>query len=363
MFVRNCWYMAGWSRDFAAGSLFARTLLGEALVFYRRTDGGLVALDDRCCHRLAPLSLGKIEGDDLRCMYHGLRFGPDGQCKEIPQQTFVSKAVRVRAYPVIERHSAVWIWMGDFAQADADAIPAFVGHEVPEWAMKPDSIEVAANYALVNDNLLDLSHVAFVHRNSFGAGDDESSKVFAETQVKTTQLDHGVRVERRMTNSTVPPYVRELLPQPRADFYISSDHLVPGIFLLNTRCYPLGTFARYGEDLSAAQAFFAEFSCQAVTPIDAQRVYYFFALGPWSQSSELRDFYLQLGHRAFGEDRAMLEAQQRVIDRSPGSRMMNLAMDGATVAFRSRMEALLCAERTAAAVISGTSNASVPTTR
>src|ERR1700683_3001548 len=84
MFVRNCWYMAGWSRDFTRDELKAVTMLNEPIVIYRKNDGGLVALQDRCCHRFAPLSLGRLEHDDLRCMYHGLKFAPSGKCIEIP---------------------------------------------------------------------------------------------------------------------------------------------------------------------------------------------------------------------------------------------------------------------------------------
>ena len=80
MFLRNCWYVAGWSHHIAADSLVSRTMLGEPIVLYRKADGGVVALEDRCCHRLAPLSRGRIEGNDLRCMYHGLKFAPSGRC-------------------------------------------------------------------------------------------------------------------------------------------------------------------------------------------------------------------------------------------------------------------------------------------
>ncbi len=89
MFLRNCWYVAGWSHQFPKGALVGRTMLSEPIVLYRKADDTVVALEDRCCHRLAPLSLGRLEGDDLRCLYHGLKFAPSGKCIEIPGQTFV----------------------------------------------------------------------------------------------------------------------------------------------------------------------------------------------------------------------------------------------------------------------------------
>jgi phenylpropionate dioxygenase-like ring-hydroxylating dioxygenase large terminal subunit len=129
MFLRNCWYLAGWERDFPVANPLARVIAGEALVFYRRTNGTLVAMEDRCSHRFAPLSRGQVEGDDIRCMYHGLKFGPDGVCNQIPQQSYVSKSIRVRSYPVIERHGAAWIWMGAPDAARSENIPPFAGPE------------------------------------------------------------------------------------------------------------------------------------------------------------------------------------------------------------------------------------------
>jgi phenylpropionate dioxygenase-like ring-hydroxylating dioxygenase large terminal subunit len=80
MFLRNCWYAAGWSKDFAVEQLYAVTILNEPIVIYRKEDGAPAALQDRCCHRLAPLSMGRLEGENLRCMYHGLKFAPSGRC-------------------------------------------------------------------------------------------------------------------------------------------------------------------------------------------------------------------------------------------------------------------------------------------
>jgi phenylpropionate dioxygenase-like ring-hydroxylating dioxygenase large terminal subunit len=342
MLLRNCWYMAGWQSDFASTTPTSRTIAGEALVFYRRSNGELVVMEDRCSHRFAPLSRGRVEGDDIRCMYHGLKFGPDGVCNHIPQQSYVSNRIRVRTFPIIERHGAAWIWLGETNKAQSEHVPHFAGPSNYEWSMVPDQIELQANYALLNDNLLDLSHVAFVHRESFGAGDEASATEFSRAEVTTTSLANGgVRVERRMRNATVPPYVRDYLETKRADFYVKSEHLIPGIFLLNTRCYPLGTFDQGEEALSCATPFLAEFSCQAVTPINERATRYFFALGPWSALGDLKQFYLDIGRRAFAEDRAMLEAQQEVIDRSPNARFANLTMDKASAAFRAQMNKLI----------------------
>ena len=135
MFVRNCWYMAGWSRDFTEEKPVAATILGESIVIYRTANGTAVALRDRCAHRFAPLSMGRVEGNDLRCMYHGLKFAPTGKCIEVPGQQKIPPQACVRAYPIVDKYSGAWVWMGDSAKADESLIPNFVGIDDPAWVM------------------------------------------------------------------------------------------------------------------------------------------------------------------------------------------------------------------------------------
>ena len=111
-YVRDAWYVAGWSHDLATAMPDAVTILGQPIVIYRSASGRVTALEDRCVHRLAPLSLGRCEGERLRCMYHGLLFDPDGSVVEIPGQDKIPPQARVRSYPIVERHSWIWIWMG-----------------------------------------------------------------------------------------------------------------------------------------------------------------------------------------------------------------------------------------------------------
>ena len=343
MFVRNTWYAAGWAGDFAAGTLTPITLLNEPLVLWRRQDGGLAALADRCPHRLAPLSLGQQEGDDLRCMYHGLKFAPDGRCVEIPGQDRIPPKLRAKSYPVVERHSAVWVWMGDPALADEGLIVDFVGFEDPAWAMAPGRMDYAANYTLINDNLLDLSHLPYVHRNSFGGGDAKANQGFSEAKVHTIPLDRGVRVTRWSKNTPSPPFARALAG-PLVDLWSSYDFLVPGIFLLYSGFYPPGTLGADNIERPDAEPVHANFTCQAVTPLTDRSTCYFFAYGPWAKASAAAPIFHKMAVTAFDEDRVMIEAQQRVIDASPNDRIMPLGMDTAASLFRSLMDRLMAAE-------------------
>src|SRR5262249_10295984 len=148
----------------------ARTFLGEKIVLFRTKDGRAGALEDRCCHRAAPLSAGEVVVDSLACAYHGLRFAVDGRCIEIPGQKEIPARSRVKSYPVVERWNIAWIWMGDPAKADPDKIEDLPWLDSPKWTATPGYLHLNANYQLLIDNLLDLTHVAYIHRRTI-AGD------------------------------------------------------------------------------------------------------------------------------------------------------------------------------------------------
>ena len=125
-YLRNVWYVAAWDHEVPADRPLARTILGERLVFFRDADGRPQALFDRCPHRFAPLSMGKVVDGCIQCPYHGLQFGGDGACTRNPHGSgLIPKAAQVRSYPVVERWSVLWIWIGDAAQADPELIPNF----------------------------------------------------------------------------------------------------------------------------------------------------------------------------------------------------------------------------------------------
>ena len=158
MFMRNCWYVGAWDHELEDGPL-GRILLGEPVVFYRKADGTPVALEDRCCHRHAPLSKGVLVGDNIQCPYHGLTYDRTGRCVEIPGQERIAGTARVRAYPIVERQQFVWIWMGDPKRADVAAILDYPYHDQPErWPHRRAMFPIEANYMMIIDNLMDLSH-------------------------------------------------------------------------------------------------------------------------------------------------------------------------------------------------------------
>jgi len=111
IFLRNSWYVAAWNHELIDGTKLARTILERPVVIYRGASGKVVALDDRCCHRAAPLSMGRIEGDDIRCMYHGMKFEPGCRSIQIPGQDMIPPKFVLRIYPFVERYNLICIWM------------------------------------------------------------------------------------------------------------------------------------------------------------------------------------------------------------------------------------------------------------
>lgn len=161
--LENAWYIAAWADEVAAGPV-GRTVLGRPLVFYRTESGAPVALGDVCPHRNAPLSLGKVCGSTIQCRYHGFRFGVDGACVEVASQAGVPDALRTPSYPVLERYGAVWVWVGDPTQADTARLPDWPWATADGFLSVPTYVRVEAPYEFILDNVMDLTHVHFLHR-------------------------------------------------------------------------------------------------------------------------------------------------------------------------------------------------------
>ncbi len=180
-FVYEAWYVAGWSSEFKDG-FAVRELLSCPIVFYRETNGQLRALEDRCPHRLLPLSKGKRIGDTIQCGYHGMTFGGDGKCVRVPGQENTPKSAYVHSYPIEERNGIVWIWMGDPANADRETIFSLPFMDDPSWHMHHGGhLEIASHYLNVAENLVDPAHVSFVHPTTLGNAASENVPVHVST--------------------------------------------------------------------------------------------------------------------------------------------------------------------------------------
>jgi phenylpropionate dioxygenase-like ring-hydroxylating dioxygenase large terminal subunit len=181
-YVRNAWYVAGWSSEFDE-SLKRVVILEQAVVMYRLSDGSVVGLEDQCPHRLLPLSKGKRIGDDIQCGYHGMTFNCEGQCVRVPGQDNVPASAFVTNYAVHEKHNIVFIWMGDFKEAVTDDIFDLPQFHSDQWhAHQGDALHLKSHYLNVAENLVDPAHVSFVHPTTLGNAASENVPVHIDTE-------------------------------------------------------------------------------------------------------------------------------------------------------------------------------------
>jgi phenylpropionate dioxygenase-like ring-hydroxylating dioxygenase large terminal subunit len=189
-YPRNQWYVAAFSREVGSG-LLARTLLDAPVVLYRTPDGRAVALHDKCAHKGLPLSMGKLCGESVQCGYHGIEFGPSGACTKIPQQNFIPPSMRVRSFPLIEKWQWIWIWMGDPAKADPALIPDhyWLGLDREGYTAVPTFLmDIDANYQLLHDNLLDNTHISYMHAGLLDSGEVAGSTFSVEQAGQIVKL-------------------------------------------------------------------------------------------------------------------------------------------------------------------------------
>jgi phenylpropionate dioxygenase-like ring-hydroxylating dioxygenase large terminal subunit len=338
MYLHNVWYVAALESELSRGLLPLR-ILEEDIVLYRQANGSPVALEDACVHRKVPLSLGRLKGDNVECGYHGLTFNPAGECIRVPCADRIPKGARVRSYPIISRYGLLWIWMGRPEIADAHAIFPVDHWGDPAWGNTGcDAMTVDCNYLYMTDNLLDPSHVAWVHPSSFGnaACESEPVEVYATTA--------GIIASRWMRGVEVAPlylsFVRFHGHCDRLQHYevrFPSHSLVKAIFV------PAGIA---GPDAERHPQAFIMDSYNFMTPVDEGHTRYF-----WFQMRNVFPDDAAVSRQmaggvrgAFEEDRIILNAVQKNFTRSQTPHI-DIAIDSAPLRYRRRLKQLIAKEQ------------------
>ena len=303
MFLRNGWYSALWSHELKDQPI-GRTFLNEKVALFRNASGQVGALEDCCCHRAAPLSRGELAGEYLACGYHGLKFDVSGRCVEVPGQSQVPDGAKVRSYPVLEKWNVIWIWMGDPTKADPATIPDMPWLSDSNWATTPGRIHVKTNYQFIIDNLLDLTHVSYVHKNTL-AGDPRE----ATTPTKTERLSNSVRVGRWMLDFAPPPlFAKAGNFKGNVDRWQHVTWHPPGIVYLDVGCAKAGTGAPQGNRSQGISIW----SSHLITPETEDTSHYMFGFArDFSlDDAEMSKLLFEGSKATFLEDSDMLEAVQ-----------------------------------------------------
>jgi vanillate O-demethylase monooxygenase subunit len=337
--VRNAWYVAAFANE-VKRELLSRWILNEPVVLFRKEDGAAVALGGRCPHRHFPLGKSCLNGDDtITCGYHGITFDAEGKCVRIPSQKGVPPVYRIRQYPLIERGMWLWIWTGDPQKADEALLPDLreTGYYDPGLRFRPFySLEVAGRYQLLNDNLLDLTHLAYLHKSSIGV--EENASVPEEREESANVL----RSRRVMHNVPMPEIFKGRFDYAGpVDRIAGMDFYLPGFHAgIDETSIPGDHPTRGGEKLVIGRVF------HAVTPGLKHTANYFFGMGGRMPDSEL-DFLFESLKTTVAEDvfaTVEIETMLNRLDHDPGELM--LRSDLSAVRGRRALQAMMDKERT-----------------
>lgn len=331
--LRNIWYQAGWSAEVGSSGTLVRTILGEPVMFYRTTDGSIAALLDRCPHRFAPLSAGSIEDDNVVCGYHGLGFGPNGSCTRNPHGAITS-TMHVQSYPVAERHSAFWIWMGETENADLDMIPdlSFID-ETPEKARITGYMPTRCNYQLLTDNILDLSHADYLHPTTLGG-------IITDAKASSREEDGAIIADWQSSACEPPMAYKPMVPNGLADIWTRVVWRAPALMVLDTGAKPAGI-----EPLLDDHSF----TLHNMVPETETSTHYFFCVTRRFDvdNEEFTQILRNAVTQAFqNEDKPMLEKQQARIGTDDFWSLgpILLKSDAAAVRARRLLERLIAEE-------------------
>jgi vanillate O-demethylase monooxygenase subunit len=301
-FILNAWYVAAGAGEVGAEALFARRLLDRPVLIYRTANGDPVALLDRCPHRFAYLSQGRRIGDQIECLYHGLRFGPDGACTRSPYQKAPPARALVQTFPVVERHRMIWIWMGDPALADPALIPDHSHLDRAQMRPLVWHVEFAGNWQIGNDNLMELTHLFWLHTSTIGGWKADAGATPGEKY--TARVEDGKVLSRTFVpNIQRPPVFYNGLPEDQPfDQWTDTEWVAPANMRFTMGAVPAGASA------VTERPYMVQSHC--ITPQTATSSHYFSGLA--------RIFQLEGGPEV---DERLIAFFKGIFDREDGPMM------------------------------------------
>lgn len=324
--ILNEWYVAAFKNEIGR-SLLARKILNKRVVMYRTLQGIPVALEDRCAHRSFPLSKGRLDGDEIICGYHGLKYNTSGDLVDIPSQKQCPHGIGIQTYKLVEKDPLIWIWLGDPNLADESKIPhlPWLGNE--KWACTLGYFFHPGNYVSMHENLMDLTHLTFLHANTIGTPD------YASAPYKTELKEGHYKLIREVVPTTLSPVWGQttgLANINTAARIATSEFLSPGLHQVSVSFYDSAL------DESTRKTFKIR-TAHILTPETNHTMHYFIVHG--------RDFALDDEHieafmheqlfAAFQEDVEALSALEEVLDdRDQYHFEMSIASDSPAIATR-----------------------------
>jgi len=340
VFIRNAWYTAAWAEELGDAPLMRR-ILNEPIVLFKDKSGRVGALQDACCHRAAPLSAGRVVEAGLQCGYHGLVFDTSGACVHIPGQEKIPQKARVRSYPVVNKDKTIWIWMGDPEKADPSRIIDYPYHDDPkQWPHKFGCYHIKGNYMLMVDNLMDLTHVGYVHARTIGG----SPSIHTGAKMETVPLDSGLKFSRWMLDSVPPPtYAKAYKFKGNVDRWQEFQYIAPSHIVQWSGAKDVGGGAYEGNRDNALQVRLIH----ALTPETETSCFYFWSVanGFNQDDPNTTEFLFNELKDAFMEDKRTIEAQQERLSELGEKQLVDIISDRARVHMRRTVDRMLAEER------------------
>ncbi|MDI9331073.1 MAG: aromatic ring-hydroxylating dioxygenase subunit alpha [Alphaproteobacteria bacterium] len=337
MWLKNTWYVACTRKELDAlgDRPLGRTICHEKMALFTGSDSQVAALEDFCPHRGAPLSLGRVCNGHLQCGYHGLQMGVDGKTVEMPMQR-VRSFPPIRAFPVTERYGFVWVWPGNAAQADVALLPTLDFLEHPDWAYGGGLYHVQADYRLMIDNLMDLTHETYVHANSIGQPELEETP-------STTSVENGqVITQRHLSGIQAPPFWQMAMRAQGLDHQASVDRwqicrfTPPSHVMIDVGVALAGHGGFHAPSHLKAYSVVVDF----ITPETETSHWYHWGMARnfKPKDTELTQQIRTGQGRIFGEDMEMLQRQQSNLSHWPERRLLSLNIDAGGVKARRLIE-------------------------
>ena len=337
MFVMNAWYVAAWAADLSEQPT-ARRICDVPLVLYRTADGQAAALFDRCPHRAAPLSLGKVTAQGIECGYHGIVFDAKGTCVHIPGQRHIPSTAGIKSYRVVEQDAIVWVWMGDEAGADLALIPQYPYHNDPKnWPYKHGMMHVKGSYSLIVDNLMDLTHVAYVHDKTIG-GEPEAH---VSAKMDTQRTPNGVKFTRWLLDIKPSPTTNLMVQfKGNVDRWQEFEYIAPSLVKHYAGQVDTNTGA---YDKGKRDGGFAIRFLHALTPETETSCNYFYSTANgFGQDDPVNTERLySTTHVVFAEDKSIIEQQQERLTEFGEGSLIDIRSDTARVSMRRVLERML----------------------
>ena len=305
-FIRNLWYAGAWGHDVTPHTLLYRKIIGEPVLLTRSHDGTPAALSNVCPHRFAPLHLGCREAERIRCGYHGLEFGLDGTCLRNPNAPgTIPTQMRLRCYPVVQKHTMLWVWMGD-EPPDERLIPDYsLLDRVDDGRVRQTStFTMKVNVELVSNNLMDLSHASFLHAGIVAVPEH------ADAEILVTQNGRTITCERWARDKPVPRVFDLLFRRDgrNVDFWNVMRWDPPSCFLLDVGCHAPGESPSQGAGYHGIHI---------LTPETQTSIHYHVGIvrhAAQEADQEVDAKIARLRNHAFqNQDAPMMEAMQEMI--------------------------------------------------